>query len=160
VGRQKKTPESLARQRGENKRRQGGRKRRHLSRLLGGGEEGRGGKIRHLSPLLGSVGKERSGKVSCTSCLMHKTRSCAHTLHKDRVSGVRDVAEKVRWNKFFKGWTAFNEIWRGTVLLNSRAFFSFFPCNHFINKQIIIFFFRRSKRQRNFSLFYFASQES
>jgi hypothetical protein len=22
-------------------------------------------------------------------CLMHKTRSCAHTLHKDRVSGVR-----------------------------------------------------------------------
>jgi hypothetical protein len=36
----------------------------------------------------------QSGKDSCTSCLMHKTRSCAHTLHKDRVSGVRAVAEK------------------------------------------------------------------
>ena len=45
---------------------------------------------------------------------MHKTRSCAHTLHKDRVSGVREIAEKVRWKKLFKGWTALNEIWRGT----------------------------------------------
>jgi hypothetical protein len=35
-----------------------------------------------------------------------------------------------------------------------------FPCNHSVNINIIIFFFRRSKRQRNFSLFYFASQES
>ena len=51
-------------------------------------------------------------------------------------------------------WQAANE---GPPLLISSAFFSFFPCNHFINKQIIFFFFRRSKRQRNFSLFYFAS---
>jgi hypothetical protein len=35
-----------------------------------------------------------------------------------------------------------------------------FPCNHSVNINIIIFFFRRSKRRRNFSLFYFASQES
>jgi sugar lactone lactonase YvrE len=46
-----------------------------------------------------------------------------------------------------------------TVVI-SRAFFLFFPCNHSVNINIIIFFFRRSKRQRNFSLFYFASQES
>jgi hypothetical protein len=32
-----------------------------------------------------------------------------------------------------------------------------FPCNHSVNINIIIFFFRRNKRQRNFSLFYFAS---
>jgi hypothetical protein len=64
---------------------------------------------------LSSQKESQSGKDSCTSCLMHKTRSCAHTLHKDRVSGVRDVAEKVGWKKLFKGWTALNEIWRGTV---------------------------------------------
>jgi hypothetical protein len=46
---------------------------------------------------------------------MHKTRSCAHTLHKDRVSRVRFIAEKVLWKKLSKGWTALNEIWRGTV---------------------------------------------
>jgi hypothetical protein len=46
---------------------------------------------------------------------MHKTRSCAHTLHKDRVSGVRVVAGKVGWQKLFKGWTTLNEILRGTV---------------------------------------------
>jgi len=39
---------------------------------------------------LGSSSKKetQSGKDSCTSCSMHKTRSCAHTSHKDRVSGV------------------------------------------------------------------------
>jgi hypothetical protein len=31
------------------------------------------------------------------------------------VSGVRAVAEKVLWKKLSKGWTALNEIWRGTV---------------------------------------------
>jgi hypothetical protein len=48
----------------------------------------------------------------------------------------------------------------GRAVVISRAFFLFFPCNHSVNINIIIFFFRRSKRQRNFSLFYFASQES
>jgi hypothetical protein len=48
----------------------------------------------------------QSGKDSCTSCLMHKTQSCVHTLNKDGVSWVRDVAEKVWWKKHFKGWTA------------------------------------------------------
>jgi hypothetical protein len=43
------------------------------------------------------------------------------------------------------------------LLLNSAPFFEISPCNHFINKQIIFFFFRRSKRQRIFPLFYFAS---
>jgi hypothetical protein len=52
---------------------------------------------------------------SCTSDLMHKTRSCAHTLHKDRVRGVRDGTGKVRWEKLFKGWTTLNDIWRGAV---------------------------------------------
>jgi hypothetical protein len=46
-----------------------------------------------------------------------------------------------------------------TVVI-SGPFIKNFPCNHSVNINIIIFFFRRSKRQRNFSLFYFASQES
>ena len=37
----------------------------------------------------------QSEEDSCTSCLMHKTRSYAHTLHKGRVRGVRDGAGKV-----------------------------------------------------------------
>ena len=37
---------------------------------------------------------------------MNKTRSCAHTLHKDRVGRVRVIAEKVLWKKLSKGWTA------------------------------------------------------
>jgi hypothetical protein len=64
---------------------------------------------------LSSQKETQSGKVSCTSCLMHKARSCAHTLHKDRMSEVRGKAEKVGWKKLFKGWTTLNEIWRGTV---------------------------------------------
>ena len=36
-------------------------------------------------------------------------------MHKDQVSGLRVVAEKVLWKKLSKGWTALNEIWRGTV---------------------------------------------
>jgi hypothetical protein len=35
-------------------------------------------------------------------------------------------------------------------LLNSKAFFLFFPCNHIINIKKKNFFFRRSKRQRSF----------
>ena len=43
-----------------------------------------------ISRNLGSSSKKetQSGKDSCTSCSMNKTRSCAHTSHKDRVSGV------------------------------------------------------------------------
>jgi hypothetical protein len=37
-----------------------------------------------------------------------------------------------------------------SAVVISRAFFLFFPCNHIINIKKIIFFFRRSKRQRNF----------
>jgi hypothetical protein len=47
-----------------------------------------------------------------------------------------------------------------TEVVISGPFMKNFPCNHSVNINIIIFFFRRSKRQRNFSLFYFASQES
>ena len=54
--------------------------------------------LRYLG--LSSQKETQSGKDSCTSCLMHKTRSCAHTL---------------QWKKLFKGWTSLNEIWRGTV---------------------------------------------
>jgi hypothetical protein len=64
---------------------------------------------------LSSQKETQSERDSCTSCLMHKTRSCAHTLHKDRVRGERDGAGKVRWKKLFKGWTTLNEIWRGAV---------------------------------------------
>ena len=42
----------------------------------------------------------------------------------------------------------------------SGAFINFLLHNRSVIYKIIIFFFRRSKRQRNFSLFYFASQES
>jgi hypothetical protein len=47
-----------------------------------------------------------------------------------------------------------------TQVVVTGPFIKKFPCNHSVNINIIIFFFRRSKRQRNFSLFYFASQES
>ena len=43
------------------------------------------------------------------------------------------------------------------VVLSTGPFIKKFPCNHSVNINIIICFFRRSKRQRNFSLFYFAS---
>jgi hypothetical protein len=45
-------------------------------------------------------------------------------------------------------------------LLNSGPFIKILLHNHSVIYKIIFFFFRRSKRQRNFSLFYFASQES
>jgi hypothetical protein len=64
---------------------------------------------------LSSPKETQSEGDSCTSCLMHKTRSYARTLHKDRVRGVRDGAGKVRWEKPFKGWTTLNEIWRGAA---------------------------------------------
>jgi hypothetical protein len=52
-------------------------------------------------------------------------------------------------------------VWTFTMqVVISGPFMKNFPCNHSVNINIIIFFFRRSKRQRNFSLFYFASQES
>ena len=57
----------------------------------------------------------QSEEDSCTSCLMHKTRSYALTSHKGRVRGVRDGTGKGRWKKPFKGWTTLNEIWKGTV---------------------------------------------
>jgi hypothetical protein len=37
---------------------------------------------------------------------------------------------------------------------DQQSFFLFFPCNHIINIKKIFFFFRRSKRQRNFSLLF------
>jgi hypothetical protein len=52
---------------------------------------------------LSSPKETQSERDSCTSYLMHKTRSCAHTLHKDRVRGVRDGAGKVRWGESFQG---------------------------------------------------------
>jgi hypothetical protein len=48
---------------------------------------------------LSSPKETQSEEDSCTSCLMHKTRSYAHTLHEGRVRGVRDGAGKVRWEK-------------------------------------------------------------
>jgi hypothetical protein len=49
---------------------------------------------------------------------------------------------------------------QGLTVVISGPFMKNVPCNHSVNINIIIFFFRRSKRQRKFSLFYFASQES
>jgi hypothetical protein len=57
----------------------------------------------------------QSGKGSCTSCLMHKTRSCAHTLHKDRVRKVTVAAKRALWKKLSQGWTDLNKTWRKTV---------------------------------------------
>ncbi len=57
----------------------------------------------------------QSEEDSCTSCLIHKTRSYDLTSHKGRVRGVRDGIGKGRWKKPFKGWTTSNEIWKGTV---------------------------------------------
>ena len=42
-------------------------------------------------------------------------------------------------------------------VVNSGAFINFLLHNHSVIYKILNFFFRRSKRQRNFSLFYFAS---
>ena len=46
------------------------------------------------------------------------------------------------------------------LVVMSGAFIKNLLHNHITNIKKIFFFFRRSKRQRNFSLFYFASQES
>jgi hypothetical protein len=46
------------------------------------------------------------------------------------------------------------------VVVVTGPFINFLLHNHSVIYKILIFFFRRSKRQRNFSLFYFASQES
>ena len=57
----------------------------------------------------------QSEEDSCTSCLMHRTRSYALTSYTGRVRGVRDGTGKGRWKKPFKGWTTLNEIWKGTL---------------------------------------------
>ena len=46
------------------------------------------------------------------------------------------------------------------ALLITAPFINFLLHNHSVIYKILIFCFRRSKRQRNYSLFYFASQES
>ena len=51
-------------------------------------------------------------------------------------------------------------LWKETKVVISGAFIIFLLHNHSVIYKIIIFFFRRSKRQRNFSLFIFASEES
>ena len=56
----------------------------------------------------------QSEEDSCTSCLMHRTRSYALTSHTGRVRGVRDGTGKGRWKKPFKGWTTLNEILEGS----------------------------------------------
>jgi hypothetical protein len=43
----------------------------------------------------------------------------------------------------------------GASVVISRAFFLFFPCSHIIHIKNIFFFFRRSKRQRNFPPLFF-----
>ena len=50
--------------------------------------------------------------------------------------------------------------YKAAELLNSGPFIKILLHNHSVIYKIIFFFFRRSKRQRNFSLFYFASRES
>jgi hypothetical protein len=53
--------------------------------------------------------KAQSRKDSCTSCLMHKTRSCACTLHKDRVQKVIGAVKRALWKKLSKDWTDLNK---------------------------------------------------
>jgi hypothetical protein len=46
------------------------------------------------------------------------------------------------------------------LVVVTGPFINFLLHNHSVIYKILIFFFRQSKRQRNFSLFYFASEES
>jgi hypothetical protein len=64
-----------------------------------------------ISRNLGSSNRKeaQSGKDSCTSCLMHKTRSCACTLHKDRVRKVMGAVKRALWKKLSKDWTDLNK---------------------------------------------------
>ena len=55
------------------------------------------------------------GKDSCTSCLMHKTRSCARTSHQGRVRKVVVAVNRTRWKKLSKDWTDLNKYWWDTV---------------------------------------------
>jgi hypothetical protein len=50
-------------------------------------------------------------------------------------------------------WVSFDSV----LVVFTGLFLIFFPCNHIINKKIIIFFLRRSKRQRIFCLLFFTS---
>ena len=47
--------------------------------------------------------KRLSGKGSCMSCLMHKIRSCVHTLRRDQESGMGVGTGKALWKKLSKG---------------------------------------------------------
>ncbi len=57
-------------------------------------------------------GRQRKGRLSC---LMHRIRSYAHTLRRDRESGVSIGAKIGLWKKLFKGWTASYESWSEAV---------------------------------------------
>jgi len=41
----------------------------------------------------------------CMSCLMHRTRSCVHILHKERVRKLTVAVKTARWKKSFMDWT-------------------------------------------------------
>jgi hypothetical protein len=49
------------------------------------------------------------------SCLMHRVRSCAHTLRRDQESGMQAGVKIGMWKKLFKGWTVSFEVWSGSV---------------------------------------------
>ena len=67
---------------------------------------------------LSNRNETQSGKDSCTSCLMHRTRSCAHISHKDRVRKATAAAKGARWKKFSKDWIYLNKTWWKTVRRN------------------------------------------
>ena len=48
---------------------------------------------------LSNRNETQSGKDSCTSCLMHRTRSCAHISHKERVRKTTVAVKRARWKK-------------------------------------------------------------
>jgi len=59
-------------------------------------------------------GEKRWDKKKRLSCLMHRIRSYAHTLHRDLENGVsigvNIVSHIGLWKKLFKGWTASYEL--------------------------------------------------
>jgi hypothetical protein len=49
---------------------------------------------------------------------MHKTRSCAHVLHKDRVRKATVAVKRALWKKLFKDWIDLNKTWWKKVRRN------------------------------------------
>ena len=116
--------------------------------------------------------KEEAGQHACTSCPDNHTTfpnateaadcMCTHG-HEPGLGAQPCSPCHPGFCKAFKGNNTCQSCTANatTPLVGSvvicRAFLKFFPCNHIIKIKNKNFFFRRSKRQRNFSLLFFTS---